>query len=336
MKEILDKLKECTARHTELITVYIPSGFNLNQVVKQLEYERGTASNIKSNATRKNVLLALEKCIRILREYGRTPKNGLALYVGMVNGKSELKCWHMEPPKPLRQRLYRCDKEFVLKPMYELIIDSSYYLLVVVENGDCSIGTYSNGYVSLRKRLKTLIPSDNKKGGQSSQRFERIRRELKKGFLKKVAEFINNEFLFDKKLKGIVLGGTFVTVDEFKRSKQINTQLKEKIVCVKNISSDGLKGLEELSIKAMDDIANSEIIEKENIVDKFFKNLAINPDSVVYGETDVLEMITANRVSHIITCNPEFEFEKKTVVDDSIRRYHEIVGLGGTLAFLHY
>lgn len=337
MEELLNKLKEYTARGTELISVYIPSGFNISQVVNQLESELGTASNIKSNATRKNVLESLEKVIRMLKEYKQTPKNGLAVFVGHVSGLNGLQSWEIEPPVKLNRRLYQCDKNFILKPLYELIHDGTYYLLVVIENGECSVGTYSNGHIKLKKRLTALIPSDNKCGGQSSQRFARIRESLKKAFRKKVAEFINKEFLFDKKMLGIVLGGTFVTVDEFSRSKDINTQLKEKIISIKNVSCDGKKGLEELSIKAMEDIANSEVIAKENIVDEFFKQLAKNPDKVVYGIDDVTEMITQRRIDKIISINPEHkDVLGALIIDDGVRRYSEINGLGGIVGFLRY
>ena len=337
MEELLNKLKEYTARGTELISVYVPSGFNICQVVNHIEKEVGTASNIKSNATRKNVLTSLEKVIRILKEYKQTPGNGLAVFVGHVSGLNGLQSWQIEPPVKLNMRLYQCDKNFILRPLYELINDGTYYLLVVIENGDCSIGTYSNGHIKLRKRLTTLIPSDNRKGGQSSQRFSRIRQSLKKAFRKKVAEFINTEFLFDKKMLGIVLGGTFVTVDEFSRSKDINTQLKEKIISIKNVSCDGKKGLEELSIKAMEDIANSEIIAKENIVDEFFKLLATNPDKVTYGIDDVMDMIAQRRMDKIISINPSHaELLKALIIDDGVRRYEEIKGLGGVVGFLRY
>lgn len=337
MEELLNELRDYTARGTELISVYIPSGFNISQVVNQLESEVGTATNIKSNATRKNVLESLEKVIRILKEYKQTPKNGLVVFVGHVSELNGLQSWQVEPPVKLNRRLYQCDKNFILKPLYELIHDGTYYLLVVIENGDCSVGTYSNGHIKLKKRLTTLIPSDNRKGGQSSQRFSRIRQSLKKAFRKKVAEFINTEFLFDKKMLGIVLGGTFVTVDEFSRSKDINTQLKEKIISIKNVSCDGKKGLEELSIKAMEDIANSEVIAKENVVDEFFKQLATNPDKVAYGIDDVTDMITQGRMDKIISINPfHAEVLKAIIIDDGVRRYNEIKGLGGVVGFLRY
>jgi len=66
-KEIVEKISGFRGRHTELVSVLIPAEYNVNAVVKQLEGEKSTASNIKSRTTRNNVIEALEKIIRELR-----------------------------------------------------------------------------------------------------------------------------------------------------------------------------------------------------------------------------------------------------------------------------
>ena len=108
LEETLRELEGYRGRHTELISVLIPEGFNLHQVAKQIEDEKGTAANIKSSATRKNVISALEKVSRKMKEIGRTPKNGVAIYSGNVSdveGRDDLRVWAIEPPKPLKMRL---------------------------------------------------------------------------------------------------------------------------------------------------------------------------------------------------------------------------------------
>ena len=80
LESLIEDLEDIRGRHTELITVYVPAGFTLTQVTKQLEDEKGTATNIKSNTTKKNVINALERVIRKLKDIGRTPENGLALF----------------------------------------------------------------------------------------------------------------------------------------------------------------------------------------------------------------------------------------------------------------
>ena len=85
LEEILEQLEKYKGRHTELISVYISSGYDVNSVQKQLEAEKSTAKNIKSTSTRKNVSEALDKIVRHLKTLKKTPSNGLALFCGNVS-----------------------------------------------------------------------------------------------------------------------------------------------------------------------------------------------------------------------------------------------------------
>ena len=66
MRKTIAELGKHRARHTELISVYVPAGYSLDKVRQQLSGEAGTARNIKSSTTRKNVQDALERMIRVL------------------------------------------------------------------------------------------------------------------------------------------------------------------------------------------------------------------------------------------------------------------------------
>ncbi|MDP6642336.1 MAG: peptide chain release factor 1, partial [Candidatus Nanoarchaeia archaeon] len=59
LEDLLEVLENYKGRQTELISVYIPTGYDVNSVQRQLEAEKGTAKNIKSTSTRKNVSEAL-------------------------------------------------------------------------------------------------------------------------------------------------------------------------------------------------------------------------------------------------------------------------------------
>ena len=78
LEEFVERMKAYRARHTELITVYVPAGMDLNLITRQLEAEKSTAANIKSTATRKNVEEALESLIRLCKQL-KNPKNGVEL-----------------------------------------------------------------------------------------------------------------------------------------------------------------------------------------------------------------------------------------------------------------
>ena len=124
LKDLVETLGEYKGKHTELITVYIPSDYDINTVQKQLEAEKSTAKNIKSTTTKNNVLDALEKIVRVLKAYKKTPENGLAIFCGNVSrieGQLDLELWEINPPERIKTRLYRCDKEFVLEPLDDML-----------------------------------------------------------------------------------------------------------------------------------------------------------------------------------------------------------------------
>ena len=59
LNKLLKELMGYRGRHTELVTLYVPAGYNINEMKTLVANEIGTAVNIKSKATRKNVLTSL-------------------------------------------------------------------------------------------------------------------------------------------------------------------------------------------------------------------------------------------------------------------------------------
>src|SRR3989338_6256545 len=87
LKRFLAELRGYKGRHTELVSVYIPQGYELVKIMQHLAEEQGTASNIKSKSTQKNVIGALEKMIQHLKIYKATPEHGMAVFSGNVSDR---------------------------------------------------------------------------------------------------------------------------------------------------------------------------------------------------------------------------------------------------------
>ena len=190
LEEILPELESHKGKHTELISVYIAAGYDANTVQKQLEAEKSTAKNIKSTTTRNNVIDALEKIIRYLKNL-RTPENGIALFCGNISpieGQSDLQLWEIEPPMPLKTRLYRCDKEFVLEPLKEMLEVEEVFGLLVMDRKEATIGLLEGKRISVLQKMTSGVPSKVRAGGQSSQRFHRITEGLTKDFYNRISE----------------------------------------------------------------------------------------------------------------------------------------------------
>ena len=169
LKEEIEELEKHKGRQTELISVYIPAGYDVNSVQRQLEAEKSTAKNIKSTATRKNVSDALDKLVRHLKGIKKTPKNGLALFCGnvaKVDGQSDLQLWEIETPIPLKSRLYRCDKEFVLEELQIMLEVDEVFGLLVMDRKEATIGILEGKRIGMLQKMTSGIPSKVRAGGQ--------------------------------------------------------------------------------------------------------------------------------------------------------------------------
>ena len=70
--KFIKKLRDIRGRHTELVSVYVPAGYELVKKIQQLAQEQGTAVNIKDSTTRKNVGDSLERMIQHLRLFKKS------------------------------------------------------------------------------------------------------------------------------------------------------------------------------------------------------------------------------------------------------------------------
>jgi peptide subunit release factor 1 (eRF1) len=169
IENFVEEIKSYRARHTELISVYVPKGFDINFITRQLESEKSTATNIKSTGTRKNVQEALESLIRITKGMKQTPKNGVVLFAGNVSkieGQSDFITKAFEPPEELEVRLYRCDQIFVLEPLEEMLEIKEVYGLVVIERQEATIGLLIGKKIKVLQKFDSRVPGKTNKGGQ--------------------------------------------------------------------------------------------------------------------------------------------------------------------------
>ena len=303
LEELIEKLEKYRGRATELITVYIPAGQNIYTVADQLEAEKSTAKNIKSTGTKKNVSNALDKITRHLKDYRKTPENGVAIFCGNVSnveGQDNLQLWSAEPPLPLKIRMYRCDKEFVLEPLKEMLDVKEIYGLLVMDRKEATIGMLEGKRIEILHKMTSGIPSKVRAGGQSSQRFHRITEGLTKEFYKRIADEMKNIFFENKKLKGILIGGPIPTKDEFVEGQYLMTNLRDKVIGRIDIGGSDESGLKELVQRSQEILAGQEIIHEKKILEKFFDMLGKKTDLTTLKEFETKKALTVGAVDLLI------------------------------------
>lgn len=322
LEKFLKEMGTHRGRATEMITVYVPAGNDINVVSRQLEAEKSTAKNIKSTQTRKNVTESLEKVIRALKDYNVTPEKGVAFFAGNVSpneGQTDVQLWEISPPEEIRTRLYRCDKEFVLEPLESMVEISEIYALIVMDRKEATIGQLIGKRIEMIQNMTSGVPSKVKAGGQSAQRFHRITEGLTKEFYKRIADETKSAFYTNDKLKGILIGGPIPTKDEFVDGEYLPTQLQDKIIGVKDQGDTSESGLKELVELSQDVLANLEIVREQKLMTKFFDSLGGDPKMTPYKYEDVKKALEFGAVDTLFL-SKKYDEEKtkelKTIAEN--------------------
>jgi len=323
LKKFVKQLEQYKGRHTELVSVYIPQEYDMNKIINHLSQEQGTASNIKSASTRNNVIAALERMIQHLRLFKRTPAHGLAVFSGNVaerEGHEDFKVWSIEPPIPLKTRIYRCDKEFVLELLRDMLETKEAYGLIVIDRRDANIALLKGKTIIPLLKTHSHVPGKFRAGGQSAARFARLREGAAKEHFKKVGDYAKEQFLKMEHLKGIIVGGPGPTKYDFVDGDYITTEVKKKIIGIKDLSYTGDFGLEELVDKSQDLLAKEEIADEKKVMARFFETLAKKPGMASYGEKNVMNAIQIGAVD-VLLLSEELSEDKIEEFDKEAKKF---------------
>ncbi|QKQ98445.1 peptide chain release factor 1 [Candidatus Nanohaloarchaea archaeon] len=306
LKKLVNKLEDIRGRNTELVSLYIPAGYDMSKISEFITSESSEAENIKSKHTRKNVKAALDKISRRVKEEPVTPENGVAFFAGNVSereGRPDIQLWEVIPPQPIESRRYRCDKEFVLQPLKDMIVDDRVYGLIVADKNEAAIGYLQGSSVKTAYTLSSNVPGKTRAGGQSAQRFARLRKEMLKSFLQEIAEKSKNAFMSkarEDKLLGIIIGGPGFVKDKLVSDDYLHQELQDKVIANKSLGHSGEGALKELVNKAEDDIEDSAVVREKQLVNDFLENLKEENGKSEYGLEPVIKALKMGAVDTIL------------------------------------
>jgi len=348
LRKLLEDLEKFRGRHTELVSVYIPAGHNLQDIVNMLRQEYTLTENVKSKTVRNNVLAAIDKILQELRFYNKTPVNGLVLFSGNVSeieGQIDVKVWTIEPPEPLRIKKYWCDQKFELEALRDMVAEKELYGLIVLDNREATIGLLKGKKIEILRKIESIVPGKTIKGGQSAQRYERIREGLINDWYKIIAENVRNYFA-KFELKGIILGGPGPAKNDFYDGGYLLTDIKKQILGTKNVGYTDEQGLEELVERSQDILAEAAIAKEKALLQKFFEGLKKETGLVVYKKENVkkaLEMgaieiilITEGVEEKEITDKAEKYSTTVEIISRDTKEGEQLYQLGGIAAILRW
>ncbi len=302
----LDEISAAKGRATELISLYVPPGKQIADVIGYLRNEYAQSSNIKSRTTRKNVMWAIESLMGRVRAYKAPPANGVAFFVGskaVGADRSEPVTFIVEPPEPLNTYLYRCDSTFFLEPLLSMAHEPELWGLIVMDRAEVTLGFLRGKRVEALRNRNSLVPSKHGRGGQSAHRFERMIEHAAHEFFVKIGEMAGELFLPKvDSLKGILLGGPGATKEYFYKEGFLDFRLQQKVV--QPLFDSGYTddyGLRELVEKASSVLHGLEITEEKRIIQRLLSEIRKGDAGLAaYGPANVERALEARAIDLLL------------------------------------
>jgi peptide chain release factor subunit 1 len=207
-----------------------------------------------------------------LSQYNTTLTNGLCVFCGAIidkEGKERKLMMDFEPPRPLHQSLYICDRKFHVDPLYDLLETFGF----VIDGQGCLSGVVAGDLRRVLHRFTVDLPKKHTKGGQSSVRFARLRVEARHNYVRKAAETATQVFISgaEANVTGLILAGSADFKTQLSQSDILDNRLKNIILGVLDICYGGEEGFNQAIHMSADIMKDVRLVREQELLNKLFQ-----------------------------------------------------------------
>lgn len=304
-KRILSLLKSASGNGTSMVSLILPPGESIAKMSQKLTEEYGTATNIKSRVNRHSVQSAIMSAIQRLKLYHKCPPNGLCIYTGdvMDSDKKEKKIViDFEPFKPINTKLYLCDNKFHVEALEDLLLDEKTFAFIIVDGNGYTLATLSGNTRNIIDEFSVDLPSKTSRGGQSSNRYARIRDIAKHEYVKKVIEKMHKNLLKDEKVpfEAIIVAGNAEIKNDVYNCGLLDPRIKNKIMQpMYDVSYGGANGLNQAISLCRDKLGNMKFVEEKQVLEDYFDKIA-KDGNITFGIKDTMNALEAGACDYLI------------------------------------
>jgi len=304
-KRTLETLRDKRGRGTELISLYIPHDKQIHDITSQLREEFGQASNIKSRVTKQNVQGAIESLLSRLKLIPKAPVNGVVIFCGAVDigaNKTDMQTIIIEPPEPIVSYKYHCDSAFLLTPLEEMLHEQKTYGLLVLDRREATVGLLKGKHIEEMAHLTSNVPGKQRKGGQSSHRFQQLRLIAINDFYTRIADAASAVFIAidHKDFQGVFIGGPSPTKEEFEAGEFLHHEIQKKILGLFDVANTDESGLTELFDKLGDVLSDVDVVKEKKHMEMFLRDLVNDTGRASYGEEQVRKNLQMGSVELLL------------------------------------
>jgi len=210
----------------------------------------------------------------------------------------------IEPLKPLVSEFYRCDDKFHVEVLYEQFEEKNTYGFIVVDGNGVSLHTLNGKSRKNLFKLEVSLPNKHGKGGQSKNRFARIREEKRGWYTSKACEIALHYFIDPvttlPNVSGIILAGSGQLKEEV--LVKLDQRLSKIILSVVDVQYGGGSGFNQAINLTKNFLGNLKFLHEQDVISSFYDE--INKDgNYVIGVDDTLYSLTSGLLDTLIIWN---------------------------------
>ncbi len=307
IRKTLEELTQKSGRGTELVSLYIPRGKQLHEVINNLREEQGTADNIKSDLTRTHVVDSLSRVIQRLKLYKDTPERGLVIFCGALPpegggpiGSEIIKLYEIDPPKELTTFLYRCDDHFHVDILKDMLKDDNLIGFLAIDTKDTGWGLLHGDKIEVLGETGSGVAGKHRQGGQSAKRFQKLREMELTYYFNRVAATTKEYFIDIYPVKGLIISGPGPTKEDFINNNYLDYRLQDMVIATIDSSYSGSEGIREAFAKAGEILSDFRMVEEKKLVDDLFRHINSRTGLGTYGLKEVTKLLKNNVVQTLI------------------------------------
>ena len=289
-----------------MVTLVIPPKEGIAQTMSFLNQEYSQAANIKSKQTLTSVQGAIVSTREKLKLYKNTPSNGLIIFCGTIlmdDNKTEKKMTlDIEPFRPCQAFMYKCENKFHSQCLNYLLEDDEKFGFIIVDGGGACFATLQGNVRTILQKIVVELPKKHGRGGQSANRFARLREEKRHNYVRKVAELAVQNFITNDRpnVKGIVMAGSADFKTVIQQSDLFDKRLQEVVIATFDVSYGGENGLNQAITQSADALSNVRFVEEKKLITKFFQEISLDTGMIVFGVNDTMKAIEMSAVEKVL------------------------------------
>lgn len=305
LKRLIKSLEAARGIGTSVITLLIPPKEQISKATQMLQGELGTCANIKSHANKISVQTAITATLGRLRLFNRVPPNGMIVFCGTVlteDNKEKKLTIDIEPFKAVSRSLYMCDNKFHTDELHRMMENDDKFGFIIVDGTGCYFATVTGSVKEKLGSISVELPKKHGRGGQSKNRFARIRMERRHNYVRKVAELATQYFITNDRpnVTGLVLAGSAEFKEVLNQSDLFDPRLKAVVLKVVDVAHPGDIGLNQAIELSADALSGVKLVAEKKLLTKFMDNIACDTELFCFGIADTMKCIEMGAVETLI------------------------------------